>query len=301
MRFALWYCLRLQTNGAIIMNAFKPKPFGGDWTEDKLDILEKYLNAYTTALKNKRFKLLYIDAFAGSGKVVLKGKGNASLTGSAIRAAKVSDPPFDEFTFIEKSARNYNELVKLQNSDHEQKIRAVKSDANLYLQEICADWQHNRKGWRGVLFLDPFAMQVEWATVKAVANTKALDVWLLFPVAAIIRLLPRKKKLSDFKETSVTKLNLMFGDDSWKQLYDYVPPQQDLFADLIDEREVGVQGIITVYKNKLNELVGDRLLSDSRTLTTPTNSPLFELIFFAGHPNGIAPAHRIAKHLIKHI
>ena len=33
--------------------------FGGRWTGEKLDMLEKYLNAYTTALKNTQFRLLY--------------------------------------------------------------------------------------------------------------------------------------------------------------------------------------------------------------------------------------------------
>ena len=37
--------------------------FGGPWTEDKLDILEGYLDSYTTALKNQPFRLVYIDAF----------------------------------------------------------------------------------------------------------------------------------------------------------------------------------------------------------------------------------------------
>ncbi len=43
--------------------------FGGPWTQKKLRILGLYLNAYTTALKNQRFRLVYIDAFAGSGLI----------------------------------------------------------------------------------------------------------------------------------------------------------------------------------------------------------------------------------------
>lgn len=41
--------------------------FGGSWTEKKLNILKKYLDSYNTALKNKPFKRVYIDAFAGTG------------------------------------------------------------------------------------------------------------------------------------------------------------------------------------------------------------------------------------------
>ena len=46
--------------------------FGGAWTEEKLQILERYLDAYTTALKNKPFNLVYIDAFAGVGEIDLQ-------------------------------------------------------------------------------------------------------------------------------------------------------------------------------------------------------------------------------------
>jgi three-Cys-motif partner protein len=43
--------------------------FGGDWTREKLERVKAYLDAYMTALKNQRFKLGYIDAFAGTGYI----------------------------------------------------------------------------------------------------------------------------------------------------------------------------------------------------------------------------------------
>ena len=59
--------------------------FGGPWTQEKLGILKKYLDAYTTALKNQQFCLLYIDAFAGAGTVeqgiLIKTTVVYSLTG----------------------------------------------------------------------------------------------------------------------------------------------------------------------------------------------------------------------------
>ena len=41
--------------------------FGGHWTEIKLDMLHRYLRFYMTALKQKPFGKIYIDAFAGTG------------------------------------------------------------------------------------------------------------------------------------------------------------------------------------------------------------------------------------------
>lgn len=48
--------------------------FGGNWTEEKLDIIAAYLHQYTKALKDKPsptrpFVKGYIDAFAGTGYV----------------------------------------------------------------------------------------------------------------------------------------------------------------------------------------------------------------------------------------
>ena len=43
--------------------------FGGPWTVEKLNILSDYLAFYTTALKSMPFNLIYIDAFAGTGRI----------------------------------------------------------------------------------------------------------------------------------------------------------------------------------------------------------------------------------------
>ena len=53
--------------------------FSGPWTLIKLEIIEKYLGFYTAALKNICHKfgwrLLYINAFAGSGECFIKDFG----------------------------------------------------------------------------------------------------------------------------------------------------------------------------------------------------------------------------------
>jgi len=41
--------------------------FGGDWTQEKLARVGKYLNACTHILSKKNFRFAYIDAFAGTG------------------------------------------------------------------------------------------------------------------------------------------------------------------------------------------------------------------------------------------
>lgn len=59
--------------------------FGEDWTVEKLDIFTSYLDAYLTALKNMKFKKIYIDAFAGTGNITTRDDSKV-LAGSAKRA-----------------------------------------------------------------------------------------------------------------------------------------------------------------------------------------------------------------------
>lgn len=94
----------------------EPSPFGGHWSDRKLQALESYLNAYRTALKNTPFRFVYIDAFAGAGSRPIpqpdsedyalfvdedRTDENSSYRHGSPLIALKTDPPFHEFIFIE--------------------------------------------------------------------------------------------------------------------------------------------------------------------------------------------------------
>lgn len=270
--------------------------YGGKWTFEKLDILESYLDAYTTVLKKSPFKLIYIDAFAGTGYInLIKGNRDANyfIAGSASRAIKIGEKPFDKLIFIEKNNNRFNDLQNLRENHTNRKIIVKKSDANSYLQSLRMDW----KRWRGVLFLDPFATEVEWSTIQKIAGFSALDIWLLFPVSAISRILPRSRKPDGIDLSWVHRLNKIFGNESWRNLYQQ-NPQGDMFDSPGHFRTSGVDGLLSIYKENLNGLFGERFMPKSRTLRTSNGAPLFEFIFCAGHPKGAQIAKKIAGRII---
>ena len=276
----------------------QPAPaFGGRWTEKKLDILESYLDAYTTALKGQQFELWYIDAFAGTGQIELTKEDQEDqyefgrfVSGSAERAIGIGDKPFDRLVFVEQRPDRCAELEALKTAHSSRNIIIENADANNYLTNLGADW----RGRRGVLFLDPYATQVEWTTLVRISEFEALDMWVLFPVYAISRILPRLRRPEENWEA---RLNTIYGDESWRRLYQE-NRQPNLFD--MDERERGIDGLLEIYKSKLSDLFGDRFLRTSRPLKNSKNSNLFELIFCAGSPNprAIAIAKRIAEHIL---
>ena len=271
--------------------------FGGPWTEEKLAILERYLDAYTTALKRTPFELLYIDAFAGAGRVELsvddQGEIRRFMSGSAERAININDKPFDRLIFVEQDPDRCAELARLKELHPNRDIEIVNSDANVFLSNLDDEWH----GRRGVLFLDPFATQVDWSTLERVAQFNALDTWILFPVYAITRMLPQSRQPDEIDEGWVARLTAVFGDESWRNLY-RERRQPDLFISGGQEREPGIDELLDIYKDKLSGLFGNRFLPQSRTLKNSKNSALFEFLFCTGHPRGAKIAKEIAGHIL---
>lgn len=277
--------------------AEEPQQFGGSWTREKLRILEAYLDAYTTALKKTRFSLWYVDAFAGSGaiKALDYDDERAFLAGSTQIALSISDSMFDHLLFVEKDATKAMVLrEQVVSLGAEERVRVEAGDANRVLPTFCDSMETLD---RAVVFLDPFGTEVSWGTVEAIASTKKCDVWILFPVSAIRRLLPRKGPT-----THGAVLSRVFGDESWRELQQ--PAVQQSFSFFDDgpemETEPGVEGIAKAYLARL-ETVFAGVAQNPRILKNSRNSPLYLFMFAVGSPSGKDVALRIARHILTKI
>ena len=273
--------------------------FGGEWTRLKLDILREYLNAYTTALKFQ-FQLLYLDAFAGTGEISARsGDPDARLfiSGSAQIAIDTTDKPFSQLIFVEKDPERHEQLQQLARRHPNRAIRVENAEANTFLREFLsnlAPW----RGWRGVLFLDPFATEVEWSTVEAVANSRFLDLWILFPTYGISRMLPTSRRPENVSEEWANRLNRIYGGSRWRELY-RLRPQLPLFGEQGYERDPGTEGLSRIYREQLSDLFGNRYMNKTKVFVNSNNSPLFEFMFCVGSPSSAAV--RLAKEIAGHI
>ena len=274
--------------------------FGGPWTRDKLEILRLYLDAYTTALKKQPFNLIYVDAFAGPGTwsprtgYELDDYGDFIdlHQGSPKIALEVQDKAFDKFVFIEINPELSKQLKMLQIEHPHLDIEVVTGDANEELPRFCNEMKDFD---RAVVFLDPFNTEVAWDTVEAVALTKKIDCWILFPRMAIARLMPRNNPPTP---DLANRLNGIFGGRQyWEGLYD-PSLQLSFFEDEARwERQYGSQEIAARYVKRL-ESVFEKVAPTRRTLRNSKDSPMFELFFAAGNQNGAPTAIRIANHIL---
>jgi three-Cys-motif partner protein len=285
-----------------------PHDFGGDWTDEKLERVRKYLVEYTKIMKGK-FRFAYIDAFAGTGYRTLKQEDDPEelmfpeiaeqesqrfLEGSARIALQV-EPKFDKYIFVEKDEKRFEELKKLKQDfpDFADRIELHNKDANAFLQPLCRlDWSKRR----AVLFLDPYGMQVEWKTIEAVAETQAIDLWLLFPLGvAVNRLL---KKDNDIDPVIRERLDRLFGSTDWHDAFYRVIKVPGLFGEETRIEKVGDFDAISQYFIARLKTIFAGVADNPLPLYNSRNNPLYLLCFAAGNPRGAVTAVKIAKHIL---
>lgn len=209
--------------------------FGGAWTERKLSVVRRYLEIYAQALKNQPFHRIYIDAFAGTGDRTETRREtlplldlpelDAVMKGSARLALEVA-PPFDRYVFIERVTRRASELLALKNEFSTKNIEVINADANDAIADLCT--ATNWRSSRGIVFLDPYGLQVTWDTLVAIARTGALDVWLLFPSGmGLNRLLTKSGDIPDEWQEA---LDRSLGTPEWRQAFYRSEEETDLFG-----------------------------------------------------------------------
>ena len=271
--------------------------FGGVWTVLKLGVLRQYLQFFTTALRNQGFKLIYIDAFAGSGScTVAVGDETETVDGSA-SIAVATTPEFDELIFIEKSGKRFNALTKFAQAYPSRKIALKRGDANELLPEVLAwrEWQDTR----GVLFLDPYGMSTEWSLLEQIAETEAVDLWYLFPLSAFFRQAAVDfRQIDDAKAMALTK---MVGTADWHSALYSTSPQASLFDDEPTvQRHADTEAILNFVTTRLRTVFPH--VEPPLILRQDKNrgAPLFALYFAVSNPNpaAIGLAKKVASHIL---
>ena len=218
------------------------------------------------------------------------------LKGST-RIALEIDPPFSRYLFIEQNPLRVRELEDLKRLYPERayQILIVNEEANAYLGRWCAltDWRKNR----AVVFLDPYGMQVEWSLIETIAKTKAIDLWMLFPLGMAVNRLLTRSELPP--EKWHVALNRMFGSESWKEVFYRRRKVETLFGEEGTQvRDADFEGIGNYFVGRLKTVFA-AVADNPLPLRNSRNIPLFLLCFAAGNPKGAPTALKIAQDILK--
>jgi three-Cys-motif partner protein len=270
--------------------------FGGAWTERKLSVVRRYLEIYAKALKNQPFERVYIDAFAGTGDRTDKRREALPLldlpefdavTKGSVRLALEVEPQFHRYIFIERASRRASELAALKLEFPTREIKIINADANDAIAALCKET--NWRSTRGVVFLDPYGLQVTWDTLGAIARTKALDVWVLFPSGmGLNRLLTKSGEIpQEWQET----LDRSLGTKEWRSAFYRSEQEADLFEGPRSKtiKDADALKLEKFYLSRLRKIF-PTVMNNCIRLTNSKDQTMYLLCFACANPSPKAKA-----------
>jgi len=285
----------------------------GPWAREKLDALGQYLDFYTKVLKNQGAwckSTTFVDAFAGAGTARVRHKASETATSTGLFAA--IDPaaadseveefirgsprvaldianPFSRYVLIERDPGRAADLDLLRaeyGARYHIEVRQGTAD-----EELTALLQGNLgcPGHLGVVFLDPFGMQMSWAVIERLAATHRIEVFINFALdMAVQRVLARS---ADLPEAWVAALDRFFGSHEWYELA--YETRGGLFGSRVEKRADAGPRLLQWYRDRLRAAFGH--VSPARLISNTRGNPLYHLIWAGPHKKGLQGADYILR------
>jgi three-Cys-motif partner protein len=142
----------------------------GSWTLRKNQIIHQYLQVFTSTMRRKFNYLVFLDLFSGSG---LKRIGNSQYTyGSPVLAMDDSNG-FSKFIFCEQNSGNADALrVRVNKYFRHKNVVVFNGNPNTKIDrlEYYIPDSSTRHKVSTICLIDPFSMDIEFETVKALAD-----------------------------------------------------------------------------------------------------------------------------------
>jgi three-Cys-motif partner protein len=281
----------------------------GPWAKEKLEALGRYLDFYTKVMKNQPWRTIYIDAFAGGGRAVVRAGSTTGpnerllfldesevdaeqreLIDGSPRIALDVDYPFSRYVFIEPDRARGDELEAMKKEyGLSRRIDILHMDAAAGIEWVISQ-SISKRSHRGIAFLDPFGARLNWSSIRALADTGLFEVVINFGLnMAIQRMLPNS---GEIPEAWAKTLDAYFGSRRW--FAEVYGERSSLFANSgFEKRDDYIDRLLKLYCSNLEEAFGN--VAAPRLIRNTRGAPLYYLLWAGPHPKGQEGANYILK------
>ncbi len=245
----------------------------GPWSEVKLELVGRYAVEYSKILAARHDPELYhvyIDGFAGTGLHVTR-KGQLKW-GSPVNAMAI-EPPFREYFFVDHNPDYVRMLTRL--AAPRPTAHVLLGDANVVLPAIVLPQVRYEDYRRGLRFLDPYGLDLNWNVVETIGRMRSIEIFLNFPIMDMNRnvLWGNLDAVSDAQRARMTAF---WGDESWRAAA-YEP------GGLFNwETKQPLWKLVKAYQERLKRVAGFQWVPDPVPMRNRTNAVVYYL-FFAAH------------------
>jgi three-Cys-motif partner protein len=251
--------------------------YWGFWTRGKLDLLRRYLDAFTTASKGQR-EIIYLDLFGGQpdnrDRLTYE-----NLDGSARIALGTTDARFTRLRFFEIEPYASRLRAALTPDYPDRDFHVISGDCNQTvagaLRELAPyDWAPT------FALVDPNGPDVHWSTLEALAGFKQphltkVELWVLLAAGMFIRTLPRDGRV---RPEDAEKLTQMYGTEQWRAIYEARVIESLSPADAREE-------YVNLMRWRLQHVLGYQR-THPLEIFNERGHPIYHMIFATDHPAG---------------
>lgn len=265
------------------MSIQSSKAFFGElreWSERKLNILEKYLDPFVKVLGSIQAirHVYYVDAFAGAGLYQNGEKG------SALRAAELAQ------SYVEKNKSYRLRCINIEaDQDNFKNLQANTESYGSLVKNLLGTFSENineivdrTSGSPALFFLDPFGIKgMDWDLIQQIIHRgNATDLWIRFDQTAVTRLNQRFGEATVVQKKSFDILCNSYGVENRQLLHKYLSGRN------AKERK---EKAVNVYMSRLGEEI-QKARGKSFVAAYPirsiTERDKYFLIFATGHLKG---------------
>lgn len=245
-------------------------PEVGPWAEQKYSLLGAYCDIFTSSMKNKWDKLIYLDLFAGAGYAKIKGSEKIIKTSSLISMSIPNQ--FNKYILSEMDNSKFNSLSERVRREYSNlDVCLFNGDTNQNIDSIISEIPKSslEKGVLCFCFVDPFSINLDFTTIEKLARNR-IDFLILFATGMDIN---RNKGI--YFEGDDEKVERFLKNPNWRNDYKKVADKQtilDYFACKYDENMLHLKYVKPERKQQIRSL--------------DKNLPLYHLAFYSKHKLG---------------
>jgi three-Cys-motif partner protein len=186
-------------------------PEVGGWAETKYRLLSLYDTLFSSGMRYKWDKRVYIDLYAGAGINRIRGTQRL-VYGSPLLALQVNHP-FDKYVFCEKSKRNIEALrERTKKISADADVQIIQGDCNEKIREIMAaiPAASQRSKVLSLCLVDPYNLGIKFDTIARLAQ-RFTDFLVLLALY-----MDANRNYSTYIQDTSTKVGDLLGDKTWR-------------------------------------------------------------------------------------
>jgi three-Cys-motif partner protein len=247
-------------------------PEVGGWAEEKHRHVSLFSTLFSSAMKEKWDKRVYVELYAGAGYSRVRGTSKL-IVGSPLLALKVKDP-FDKYVFCEEDSEKIEALeFRVKQISPRADVAYVPGDCNKCVEEILTNIPEGSKNSTvlSLCFADPYDIGLKFETLRTIAESRYIDFLVLLALFSDARRAYKRYVMED-----AVKVDQFLESRTWRDRWRSAEANAVPFPKFLAEEFAASMETIGYIRTPIHKMKLVR--SDEKNL------PLYYIAPFSKHP-----------------